>query len=78
MTQNAASMNGFELSHYGRLARAGVESAIRWARYFSALMRKAAARERDRRQLARLDARMLQDIGLEPFDVYYGWRGPAR
>jgi hypothetical protein len=31
-----------------------------------------------RRQLAELDAHMRQDVGLEPFDTYYGWRGHER
>jgi uncharacterized protein YjiS (DUF1127 family) len=50
------------------------ESAIRATRYFFTLMRDAAARERTRKEIASLDARMLHDIGLEPFDVRYGWR----
>jgi len=72
MTQNTSSLNGSMNSPSGWIARAIIESATRSIRYFVASMKEAAAHERDRRQL---DARMLQDIGLEPFDVYYGWRG---
>ena len=75
MMQNIASLNGSMISQSGWMARAIIDSAIESIRYFVALMEEAAARERDRRQL---DERMLQDIGLEPFDVYYGWRGAGR
>jgi hypothetical protein len=75
MMQNTASLNGSTISQSGWIARAIIESATQSIRYFVALMKKAAAHERDRRQL---DERMLQDIGLEPFDVYYGWRGSGR
>ncbi len=51
------------------------ECGIKSARYFASLLRHAAVQERSRRELSKLDDRMLQDIGLEPFDVYYGWRG---
>ena len=78
MTLNAALMNGSTFSRYGWLMRAVIESAGRSACYFVAQMREAAAHERDRRQLARLDLHMMQDIGLEPFYIYYGWRGPSR
>jgi uncharacterized protein YjiS (DUF1127 family) len=78
MMRNVASMNGAEIFRGGWFARAAVENAIKSARYFVSLMKEAVAHERNRRQLARMDARMLQDIGLEPFDVYYGWRGSAR
>ncbi|MCG7391766.1 DUF1127 domain-containing protein [Microvirga sp. ACRRW] len=78
MMHSTASMHSSELSHYGRLVRAAAESAVKSSRYFLALMRKAAAREQTRQQLAQLDEHMLHDIGLEPLDVYYGWRGSKR
>lgn len=75
MMRNSASLNGSMISQSGWIARAIVGSATKSMRYFVALMKEASAHERDRRQL---DERMLQDIGLEPFDVYYGWRGSGR
>ena len=78
MMQNTASIHDLDFSHFGWVVRAAFKSAAKSTRYFVALMKKAAAHERGRRQLAGLDARMLQDIGLEPFDVYYGWRGSGR
>jgi uncharacterized protein YjiS (DUF1127 family) len=77
MMQNTASLHGFHVAHSGWFMRAILENAVESSRYFVSLMKKAAAHERDRRQLVRLDARTLQDIGLEPFDVYYGWRGSS-
>ncbi len=61
-------------SHW--MARATMENAMEATRYVVSLMRQASARERTRRQLGELDARMLRDIGLDPLDVYYDWRGP--
>jgi len=78
MMQNTASLHDPDFSHFSWVVRATFKSAAKSARYFVALMKKAAAHERGRRQLARFDERMLQDIGLEPFDVYYGWRGSGR
>ena len=77
MMQNAASIHDLDF-HFGWIVRASFKSAAKSVGYFVALMKRAAARERGRRQLAELDARMLHDIGLEPFDVYYGWRGSGR
>jgi uncharacterized protein YjiS (DUF1127 family) len=62
----------------GWFARAIVESGIKATHHFVSLMRQATAREQTRRQLQELDDRMLRDIGLEPFDTYYDWRGPGR
>jgi uncharacterized protein YjiS (DUF1127 family) len=73
MMHSTGSLNGSERVHLRWLAWVVIENAIKAAGYFIALMRRAAAHERDRRQLAALDVRMLQDIGLEPFDVRYGW-----
>jgi uncharacterized protein YjiS (DUF1127 family) len=78
MMRNAASINDLDFSHFGWVVRATLKSSAKSVRYFVALMKKAAAHERGRRQLAELDVHMLQDIGLEPFDVYYGWRSPGR
>lgn len=78
MMQNIVSLHGSRALRSGWIARALVESAARSCRCFIAAMKEAAAQERDRRHLARLDARMLHDLGLEPFDVYYGWRGSSR
>lgn len=78
MMQNTALMDTTELTQSGWVARAVMGSAGKSARYFVALMRHAAARERSRRELAQLDARMLRDIGLEPFDRYYGWQSSSR
>lgn len=75
--RNVASTSG-GVAYSGSFARATVENALKAARRLIALVRKAMAHERSRRQLAQWDERMLQDIGLEPFDVYYGWRSPAR
>ncbi|WP_445504764.1 hypothetical protein [Microvirga sp. G4-2] len=72
MTQNTASLNGSLNSPSGWIMRAIIESATQSIRYFVASMKEAAAHEGDRRQLY---ACMLQDIGLEPFDAHYGWRG---
>lgn len=77
MMQNIASFHGFHVAQSGWIGRAIVESAARSLHCFVALMKEAAAHERDRRHLTRLDERMLQDIGLEPFDVFYGWRGSS-
>lgn len=78
MMQNIASFHSFHAPRSGWFVRAIVESAIKSLRCFIDVMKEAAAHERDRRHLARFDARTLQDIGLEPFDVYYGWRGSSR
>jgi len=53
------------------MARAVVGKITEMACNLAARMKGAAAHKRD---LRHLDARMLQDIGLEPFDVYFGWR----
>ena len=71
MMRNIASREGTLVSHFGCVARAIVEDVAKAARDLAGLRKGFAAHERDLRQL---DARMLQDIGLEPFDVYYGWR----
>ena len=78
MMHNSALLNGSMISQSGWIPRAIVESATHSFRYFVASMKEAAAHERHRRQLAKFDERMLQDIGLEPFDVFYGWRGCGR
>lgn len=78
MMQNTAALNGSEITHSGWFARAIIVSAVQSFRCFVATMKEAAAHERNRRHIAHLDAHMLQDIGLEPFDVYYGWRGSIR
>ncbi|SCY67157.1 DUF1127 domain-containing protein [Microvirga guangxiensis] len=78
MMQNTASLSTSELAHYSRLVRAVARSAVKSARYFVVLTRRAATRERTHQQLTQLDARLLEDVGLEPFDVYYGWRGSSR
>lgn len=74
MMRNIASFHRPHAARSGWVVRAAVESAARSFHCFVALMKEAAAHEQDRRHLARFDERMLQDIGLEPFDVYYGWR----
>ena len=78
MMRNTALLHGVHAASSGWLARAVIESTAKSFRCFVAQMKEAAAHERDRRQLARLGANTLQDIGLEPFDVYYGWRGSGR
>ena len=78
MMQNTSPIHMSDLSHFGWLARASAASAVRSGRYFVVLMRKAAVREQTRRELAELDEHVLRDIGLDPLDVYYGWRGTAR
>ena len=52
---------------FGWVAGAILENAAEAARHFIALMKQAAAREKGRRQIAELDAHLLQDIGLDPF-----------
>jgi len=78
MMQNISSSRGTHVPRSGWVVRAIVESTAKSLRCFVALMKEAAAHEQDRRHLARFDERMLQDIGLEPFDVYYGWCGSSR
>ena len=78
MMQNSASLHGSQIARSGWFVRAVVGSAADSFRCFVASMKAAASRERSRRHVAHLDARLLQDIGLEPFDVYYGWRGSSR
>lgn len=77
MMQNIASTSG-GITRSGSVARAVVAKVSKPARDLVALVRKAIAHERSRRELSRWDERMLLDIGLEPFDLYYGWRGPDR
>jgi len=77
MMRNVASISG-RIACSGSFVRAAVESAVNPARDLVALVRKAMVHVRNRRRLSRWDERMLQDIGLEPFDVYYDWRGPGR
>jgi uncharacterized protein YjiS (DUF1127 family) len=71
-------MHSSERSDYSWIAPAALSSARKAGRYFVSMMKRAAARERTRKELSELDARMLQDIGLEPLEVYYGWRGAPR
>jgi uncharacterized protein YjiS (DUF1127 family) len=78
MTRNSASLNDSMLAQSGWAVRATIENGARASRYFVALMKVAAARERTRRELASLDPHLLRDIGLEPLDVYYGRRGSGR
>ncbi|HZW46767.1 MAG TPA: hypothetical protein VFF61_04520 [Microvirga sp.] len=78
MLRNIAPSGGAEIPHGGRFARAAAENVIKSARSAAARMKDAVAHARGGRQLAPSDARMLQDIGLEPFDVYFGWRGSDR
>lgn len=72
MMNHAASMNSTGISQNGWMAQAIMHNAVRSIRYFVSLMRETASRERDRQLLSKLDERMLRDIGLEPYDVYYG------
>jgi uncharacterized protein YjiS (DUF1127 family) len=76
MTHFSGSMGGSAQAQSGWMARAIMESGIKAAHHFVTLMKQAAARERTRRELKELDAHMLRDIALEPFDAYFGWRGP--
>ena len=78
MTHFTGSMDSSEHASSGWIARAILESGIKSTHHFVGLMKQTAARERTRRQLDELDARMLRDIGLEPFDTYYDWRGLGR
>ncbi len=78
MTYATGSLHDSGHSGYAWIAPAILTSASKAGRYFVSLMKRSAARERTRRELAELDAQMLQDIGLEPFEVYYGWRGVPR
>ncbi|WP_134496420.1 DUF1127 domain-containing protein [Microvirga pakistanensis] len=78
MMRNTAFISGVETSDGRSNAHAAMGNIVQLVRSFRALMQKAMVRARSRRQLARLDGRMLQDTGLEPFDVYYGWRGSPR
>jgi uncharacterized protein YjiS (DUF1127 family) len=78
MMQNSASLNESMISQLGWIARAMIENGAKATRYFIALMKEDAIHERSRRDLASLDLRLLRDLGLEPFDVYYGWRRPGR
>lgn len=78
MMRNVAFLDDPALSHLGWIAGAACKSVANTACSLLAMMTAAVAHARGHRQLARLDMRMLQDIGLEPFDVYYGWRGPGR
>lgn len=65
-------------AHSGWMMRAVWESSIEATHHFVSLMRQSAAHERARRELMELDTRMLRDVGLEPFDVYYGGRHLGR
>ncbi|WP_243371446.1 hypothetical protein [Microvirga solisilvae] len=78
MMQNTSSLHGFHFAHSGWFMRAVAESTAASVRCFVSQMKEAATHERDRRHMAKFDMRMLNDIGLEPFDVYYGWRGSGR
>jgi uncharacterized protein YjiS (DUF1127 family) len=78
MTHATGTIRGPERSDYAWILPTALSCATKAGRYFLALMKRAAARERTRKELADLDGHMLQDIGLEPFDVYYGWRGTPR
>jgi uncharacterized protein YjiS (DUF1127 family) len=78
MTYATGSMHHSEQSAYAWIAPAALACATKAGRYFVSEMRRAAARERTRKELSELDARVLHDIGLEPLDVYYGWRGSPR
>ncbi|WP_457089971.1 DUF1127 domain-containing protein [Microvirga sp. P5_D2] len=78
MTYATGSMHHSEQSEYAWIAPAALVCATKAGRYFVSQMRRAAALERTRKELSELDARGLHDIGLEPLDVYYGWRGSPR
>jgi uncharacterized protein YjiS (DUF1127 family) len=78
MMQSSASLNESMIAQLGWIVRGMIESGAKAARYFIALMKEDAVHERSRRELASLDPHLLGDIGLEPFDVYYGWRRPSR
>ncbi len=78
MTHFTGSMDSSAHAQSGWFARAIMESGIKATHHFVSLMKQAAAREQTRRQLEELDNRMLRDIGLEPFETYYDWRGPGR
>jgi len=78
MLRKVAPSGGAEISHDRRFARAAAGNVIRSVRSAVVRIKDAVAHARGRRQRAPSDARMLQDIGLEPFDVYYGWRGSDR
>lgn len=52
-----------------RLARLGVDGVALAIERLARGLRNAAARARQRRALAELDARLLADIGLTPDDV---------
>lgn len=75
MTHATGSMHSSERPDYAWIAPAALASAAKAGRYFVSQMRRAAAREKTRKELSELDAHMLQDIGLEPLDIAYGWRG---
>jgi uncharacterized protein YjiS (DUF1127 family) len=78
MMQSAASIKGSQAAQSELDARAILKKIATPVRYCVSLIREAAAHERDRRQVASLDACMLRDIGLEPFDVYRGWHRSGR
>ena len=78
MTYATHSMHGAGRSEYAWIAPAILSCSTKAFRYFVSLMKRAAKRERTRKELSDLDARGLRDIGLEPLDVYYGWRGSPR
>ena len=76
MMDSSCSIRGSDRLEFLWFMRAMGECGIKAFRHFLSLMQQAALQERGRRELSKFDAKMLQDIGLEPFDVYYGWRGP--
>lgn len=75
MTDMIETMGRSDRSEFLWFLGTACESAIRATRYFFALMKHASAQERTRKEIASLDARMLHDIGLEPFDVRHGRHG---
>ncbi|MXQ10211.1 DUF1127 domain-containing protein [Microvirga makkahensis] len=72
------ALTGGGITRSGSRVRAAAENVIKPAHDLAARVWKAIAHERSCRELSRWDERMLLDIGLEPFDVYFGWRGPDR
>lgn len=75
MTHATGSMHSSEQFDYVWITPAAIASAAKAVRYFVSQIKRAAACEKTRKELSELDAHMLQDIGLEPRDIAYGWRG---
>jgi uncharacterized protein YjiS (DUF1127 family) len=72
MTHFTRSTIDSEQAQFGWVAGAILDNAMEAVSHFIALMKQAAAREKGRRQIAELDAHLLRDIGLDPFDRHDG------